>query len=175
MIELNEENLNKYIDGELSDAERAELEKKINASKEFSSKFKIMTSVDKQLRHMEAESPSPLFTQNVMSKLKGRTSFSKAQNRFIIFIGGFITLLCLGVTYYVIKIALNMTGDAVFNIPDLSSYWDNFSSQLTSFFRSIALPKYFTFIGSLASFVILISGYFFFESFKNYKKLTKQL
>ena len=82
---IDDDILNRYLDGELNDDEVKELEKALKSSPELSRKMNLLKVVDISLRNSAPESPSQGFTSAVMEKLR-KKSHSKSQNYFFYFI-----------------------------------------------------------------------------------------
>ena len=70
MIELNDDLLNRYIDGELNIELMNQITLKLESSPEDMKKYKLLLSVHNGLRKITAEEISPGFTANLMLKIQ---------------------------------------------------------------------------------------------------------
>src|SRR5512134_3434773 len=96
MIELNEETLNKYIDGELEPGELLKISELLKESPEARMRLAALRAVHIGLKEMKEYFPSERFTSLLMSKLYVKSR--KGQKVFIYSISGFFILLSLIVT-----------------------------------------------------------------------------
>jgi anti-sigma factor RsiW len=101
MIEMNDEYLNRFIDGDLNEEESAEFKKVLSSDPEMKRKYRMMLMLDKKLRSLKTPEPSPDFTAAMMSRLRKKPSHYKGQNLFIFSVTGFMTLVILGLTIYI--------------------------------------------------------------------------
>lgn len=169
MIQLNDEILNKYIDGELDSSELLHVKELLSKSSEDRKRVAALLEVHKGLSKMKTETVKENFTEKVMSKLYSHNKALKEQKNFllaILTIGGSIIAFIIG---WVIFSAINQTQS--------SNASADYSQQIVSFFRHIGIgilqlftPKGMSIIGSIISLGILISGYFFFENLKSQKQ-----
>ena len=169
MIQLNDEILNKYIDGELDSATLLQVKELLSNSPEYRKRLSALMEVHKELKKIKVEAVNEKFTEMVMRKLNSRKKAMREQRNFLFIvlgIGGAIMAFVLGL---VIFSAVTQT--------DGSNVSADYSQQVVSFFRHIAVgvlqlftPKGMSIIGSIISLGILISGYFFFENLKSQKQ-----
>lgn len=172
MIELTDEILNKYIDGELNAAEVIEVKNLLNNSDDARKRLYALQLVDRELRNYPLKNTTSDFTSVLMKKIMRKPEV-KGQKYFIFSVSSIFVLVSLGIigyiTSYILSAGENSTGESnsVHNLVYISE-------QLV-----IAIRKFFTagnvsVIGFIFSFAIIISAYFFFDSHKQAKaKLTK--
>jgi hypothetical protein len=168
MSRLDDEILNKYIDGELEADEFDKVSKILSSSVEDNRRFLALQRVHDELRNAEVPELSPKFTAAVMSKIKGKAKLRKKDRAFAVTLGVVFVGACLFIIGFVL---FNLPGGqsaGASSGTDLKIYVNAFTRILESF------SKFFTstnisIIGSIISFGLLISGYFFFESIKHTK------
>lgn len=168
MIELNDEILNKYIDGELEKDLVLQIKIKLESSPKDMLKYKYLLTVHNELKRIPVDEVSLSFTSNLMLKVKRNLKYKREQNFFIVSVLSLFFLICIGIIGYLLA-------NYIFNVPQSSSdVFSQFSVQSENF---ITLLKNFfskgniSIIGSIFSFILLISGYFFYESMKNSKHI----
>lgn len=105
-----EEQLWSYIDGFCNDAEKAEIEAKLETNENFKQLYHQLLEVNEQLQmHLEIDEPSMSFTRNVMDKVQQEIApvklKTKVDSRIIYAIGGFFSVTLLGILVYAIATA----------------------------------------------------------------------
>jgi hypothetical protein len=167
MIKLDEDILNKYIDGELDSSLAQQIKIQLESSLEDMNKYKALLFVHSELRGLPVEEISPNFTANLMLKIQRSLKSKKEQNLFVISILSFFFLISLGIIGYLLAnyifTAEPGSSDAITQLTQRS---EDFVTLLRNFFSKGNV----SIIGSIFSFVILISGYFFYESVKHSKQ-----
>ncbi len=166
---INDDILNRYLDGELGSDELNELERLLNSSPEIRKRMDALRSVDLALKNIEEESPSAGFTSSVMAKLTGKSSLSRSQNYLFVFVAGIMGILSLAVSGYFLVKTLNAAGESSSQAPDFSAYLNSFISTLINITSKIDLSM----IGAFISLILIITGYFFFENLKHLKKYSR--
>jgi len=168
MMNITDELLNKYLDGELNNQETAEVNSALSTSEEFRKRYNALRLVHDKLSKMEVEQVSSGFTSKLMGRLPHRVTVPRSQKYFIASISFVIVVICLGIIAY-------LTSIVAASIPEQSSSTgalnnlDNFIAVFISAMEKLFRGKNLSIIGSVFSFGILISGYFFFE----YQKKAK--
>ncbi len=164
MIQITDEILNKYIDGELSKTESAEVEKQIQFSKEIRDQFNALKFVHSQLKNIKEDEVADNFTLLTMARINRQVKTKRSDSKFIGFIFSTILVFCLGIIGYV--------SYTIFNIASRSSANRNFGNygkllnEFLSILQNIFSPQNIPLTGSVVSLVIIITAYFFFESRK---------
>lgn len=165
MMEINEEMLNRFLDGDLSDAEREEVLRAVKYSPEIKKKFESLKQAHELFASLKADEVSPGFSSFIMSRLNAQRLRARQQKRFLTLIISFFGILILSITgfllYNVVVTASNST-DTISSINTLSNYVKDISNFLFS-------KNGTTIIGSALSFIMLVSGYFLFEYQKKIK------
>lgn len=172
MMEITDELLNKYIDGELSASEVKELNEILMKSVETRKKLRALQLVHNELMNMPVRETSSEFTSLLMKKIIRRPEH-KGQKYFIFSVSSFFVLISLTIigylTSYILTIGTNTTENKnSFNT--LVFYLESLVHGIKSVFSTGNV----SIIGFIFSFGIIISAYFFFDSHKQVKaKLDK--
>lgn len=170
MIQIMDEILNKYLDGELNREEAEQVKSELRTSEELQRKFNALKLVHDSLSLMKEEELSFGFTDNLMKQIaRKRFAIPKQQKYFIVSIATFITLLCLVIFGFaisaIISSAPSSIGESKSVLDSVSNLTDGLVKTLKHLFSGAGL----SIIGSIFSIVVLISGYFFFEMQKRAK------
>lgn len=167
MIELNDDLLNKYIDGELSWEMMNQVRDRLDSSVNDMKNYKTLLSIHNELQKMPAEETSKDFTPNLMLKLQRSMKLRRGQNFFVITVLSILLLFCLGIIGYLLAgYIFTVKGDSSDIFTQITSQSENFTTFLKEFFSKGNI----SIIGSVFSFILLISGYFFYESLKHSKQ-----
>lgn len=116
-----EEQLWNYIDGNCTFAEKIEIEAKIKANLQYSTTYKELLLVNKELSNLDFEEPSMSFTRNVMEQvnleLRPAALKTKVDNRIIYSISAIFILSIVAIFGYVVATA---DLSSKFNLPQLN-------------------------------------------------------
>ncbi|HEY6437755.1 MAG TPA: hypothetical protein VIY47_14285 [Ignavibacteriaceae bacterium] len=169
MIQITNEILNQYLDGDLNRQEAEQVKSALRNSEELQRKFNALKLVHDKLSVLEEDEVSPGFTDKLMKQIVKRSAVPKQQKYFIASVATFITLLCLVIFGFSISAMISATSSS---IGDSKSVFDSVSGLSAGFVKT--LQQLFSgaglsIIGSIFSIVVLISGYFFFEMQKRAK------
>src|ERR1035437_325401 len=166
MNTINDEMLNKYLDGELSKDESAEVEKIVNGSPALKQQLIALKEVDRSLRNMPVPEISFDVTSVIMQRIKWIEKLKKDQKRFIVVISSVFITLCFAIVLFVgFEIIKNYKPDSSKTIIDTVKYAETLSGFITSFMNNTNM----TILGGIFSFGLLISAYFFFDYSKVFK------
>ena len=168
MMNITDEILNKYLDGELSKQETAEVNSALSTSEEIRKRYNALRLVHEQLSKMEVENVSAGFTVKLMRRLPHKIKVPRQQKYFFAAISFVIIIICLGIVGYVTA-AIVSSFPAQTSSSNFIDSFNNFSSVFVSEMERLFKGRSLSIIGSVFSFGILISGYFFFE----YQKKAK--
>ena len=83
MDEINDDILNKYLDGELSSNEMLSIEKAINISEDIRKRYNALKTVHHKLQLMKEDETSEDFVSLVMSKISRKPDWFRKQNYFL--------------------------------------------------------------------------------------------
>ena len=102
MKNINDELLNKYLDGELNQEEKDLVKISIESSLEVKKRYEALLKAHNLLNSIEEESPSIDFTKLVMKKLGRKSAIAQQQKYFLLSILSLLGLIILGITGYVL-------------------------------------------------------------------------
>lgn len=168
MDEINDDILNKYLDGELNSTEKLKIEKAINISEDIRKRYHALKTVHHNLQMIKADETSADFVSLVMSKINRKPDWFRKQNYFLaamymLFIGASLTLISY-VTYGILNSGRSSSSSTTL-FENTTLFLENFVSLIKDFLKGTNLSV----IGSILAFLVIISGYMFFEFFKNTK------
>jgi hypothetical protein len=167
MIELNDNILNKYIDDELDSSLAQQIKIQLESSPEDMNKYKALLFIHNELRRLPVDDVSPNFTANLMLKIQRSLKSKKEQNLFVISILSFFFLISLGIIGYLLA---NYIFTAEPGSSDAITQLTQRSEEFVTLLRNFFSKGNISIIGSIFSFVLLISGYFFYESVRHSKQ-----
>jgi len=161
MIEITDEILNRYIDGELTSSELEEFKEKLRNSEDAMKRLNALMLVHNELKKYPLKEPSLEFTSQLMKKIM-RKPEQKGQKYFIFSISSFIILICVLIVSYIASYIVSGTPASENNdtLGIFISYLQKFVHSISSVFSKGNV----SIIGIIFSFVIFITAYFFFDS-----------
>ena len=165
---LSDEILNKYLDGELDKNQSAEIEEILNKSENDRKRFSALKLIHKELSLVQEDKVSVDFTNNVMARVNKKFALPKQQNYFIISIASILVLFSLGIVAYVVTAIISSSAPQTESL-QITETVNRFGNGLILELKKLFSGKNLSIIGSVFSFGILISGYFFFEQQKRRK------
>ena len=174
MNRLSDEILNKYIDGELDFETLNEVKKILKESGPDRKNLKALLKVHDELKRIKVFEVSENFTLNVMRKIAVKFKPKKADKYFILSISSFFIMLSLAIIGVAIALIVNTPSETSSSeqiLGFLASSLDSFSL----FIRKIFSGSGISIFGSIISFGILITAYFFFEGQKHIKEMQNKL
>jgi anti-sigma factor RsiW len=169
MIQITDEILNKYLDGELNRIETEQVKLALRDSEELQRKFYVLKLVHDNLSAVKEDVLSEDFTEKLMKQIVRKSSAAKEQKYFIASIVTFITLLCLVIFGFSISAMISATSSSAENSQSVLDSVSGVSEGLVKILQHLFSGAGLSIIGSIFSLIILISGYFFFEMQKRSK------
>ncbi len=166
MIELSDDLLNKYIDGELDKSIMNQVKIKLESSAKDMMNYKALLSIHNELKIMSPEVVSPNFTSTLMLRVQRSLKSKKEQNFFIVLVLSLFFLICLGIIGYVLANYIFTAESSSGMFTEISVHPENLITLLRNFFSKGNI----SIIGSIFSFILLITGYFFYDSIKQAKQ-----
>ncbi len=173
MIELTDEILNRYIDGELTLAEVKEFEEKLKNSEDAVKRLNALMLVHNELKKYPVMETSSGFTSILMKKII-RKPEHKGQKYFIFSISSIIILICILIISYLASYIITSGTPSPGNndsVEVVISYLQNFIHNISTVFSKGNV----SIIGIIFSFVIFITAYFFFDSSRHTKTRLDKL
>jgi hypothetical protein len=172
MIELTDEILNRFIDGELSPSEIKDINEVLKNSEDARKRMYALQLVHKELKKYPVRETSSEFTSLLMKKII-RKRERKGQKFFIFSVSSFFVLISLAIIGYLTSYIISSqaaTTESGKSVNMLVSLIESLVHGIKTIFSSGNV----SIIGFIFSFVIIISAYFFFDSHKQAKaKLNK--
>ena len=165
MIEVTDDLLNKFIEGELDSDSVKEITDAVNKNEELRIRLNALQKVHEELKKIKIKETRSDFTSLIMSKITKPLNFKKSDKAFILSISsilGIFSLAIVGITVYYAVMSLGKTGTETSLFQTLFSYSKNLSNIISGIFSKGSISV----IGSIFSFILIITGYFFFESRK---------
>jgi|GEM_PF-569376 len=170
MIQITDEILNKYLDGELSREEAEQVKSGLSTSEELQKKYNALKLIHEKLFDMKEDEVSPAFTDKIMNQIVSRKfAIPKQQKYFIVSIATFITLLCLVIFGFVISAIISSAPSSIGESKSVLDSVSNLTDGLVTTLKHLFSGSGLSIIGSIFSLLIIISGYFFFEMQKRAK------
>jgi len=130
-------------------------------------KYNELLLIHNELRKIPAEEVSPNFTANIILKVQKSFKSKREQNFFIVSVLSLFFLICVGIIGYLIT---NYIFSAEPNSSDVVTQFTERSKDLISILKDFFSKGNISIIGSVFSFILLISGYFFYDSLKQSKQ-----
>lgn len=171
MTNLSDEILNRYLDGELSQTEKEEVQKILLSDDHSQKRFNALKLVHDKLSKMEEDKVSDGFTEKLLNRLGKKYKAPVRQKWFFISIFVLISSLSLIVLVFIIgKILAAVPSPQESSLPveTIGKLSEGLIVQLKNIFSGKSL----SIIGSIISLGIMISGYFFFEHQKKTKAIV---
>jgi len=170
MIQITDELLNKYLDGELSREEAEKVKSGLRTSEELQRKYNALKLVHEKLFDLKEYEVSSAFTDTLMKQIvRKKFAIPKQQKYFIVSIATFITLLCLVIFGFVISAIISSAPSSIGESKSVLDSVGNLSDGLVKILQHLFSGKGLSIIGSIFSLLIIVSGYFFFEMQKRAK------
>lgn len=164
MININDEMLNQFLDNQLSGDENEIVKNAIANSSELKRKYDTLISTDKLLRNIENDSTSLDFTKKVLQRINNQKNRAKQQKYFLFTILSILGIITLGVVGFIFVQIIPSSGTESNHI--ITEY----SQNMGDYFSNIFGKKNISIFGSILSFIMLVSAYFFYEYQKQSKK-----
>ena len=169
MIQITDEILNKYLDGELNREEVEQVKSALHNSEDFQKKFNVLKIVHDNLSIVKEDELSPGFTDKLMKQILKGSAVPKQQKYFIVSVATFLTLLCLVIFGFSISAMISATSSSIGDSKSVFESIPNIGDALVKILKHLFTGTGLSIIGSVFSIVVLISGYFFFEMQKRSK------
>lgn len=169
MIQITDEILNRYLDGELNREETEMVNTALSNSEELQRKFNALKLVHDNLSIFREDEVSLGFTQKLMNQIKTKSKVPKQQKYFITTVVAFIIILCLVIFGFSISAMISATSSSIGDSKSVFDSVSGLSEGLVKTLQQLFSGAGLSIIGSIFSIIVLISGYFFFEMQKRTK------
>jgi len=155
MIELNDDLLNRYIDGELNTGIMQEVKEKLESSVQDMKRYKVLLLVHNGLQRLPVEEVFPNFTQTLMKRVQRSIKSKKEQNFFIVSVLSLFLLIAIGIIGYLLA---NYIFTAEPGSSGTFTHFTQRSEDFVTLLRNFFSKGNISIIGSIFSFILLISG-----------------
>ncbi|MGA7723082.1 MAG: hypothetical protein WCA84_18085 [Ignavibacteriaceae bacterium] len=174
MILLNDEILNKYIDGELDKVTLSEVREQLKNSEAARFKLSMMQRVHSELGMLDSFEVSNNFTSLIMSQLQKKVKVVRKDRFFVFSISSVFLIIILSIISYLVIVSINNAGSSAQNVEEINNYLNVITNVSTSM-KELMTPKNISIIGSILSFGIIITGYLFFENQRQARRNLSKL
>lgn len=158
-MNINNDILNCYLDGDLNPDEVNEVKKALESSLELQKEFDDLNRVHNILSRQKTDQTNNDFTSLVMLKIRKKSKSENEQKIFLITILSIFSIITLGIVGFVLYQILSTVPSSADSTNTISSL----GKSLNKFFSYMFSKNRLTLLGSILSFVMLISAYFLFE------------
>ncbi len=165
---LTDEILNEFLDGNLNEQKREEVEKLLASSENDRKRFSALKVIHDELSQLKEDETSKDFTQLVISKLGKKFELPRHQKYFIFIIASIFIFICVGIVVYVATTIISTSSPQTESTQVTETVYQ-LSNGLILELKQIFSSKNLSLIGLVLSLGIIISGYFFFENQKRNK------
>jgi hypothetical protein len=174
MIELNDEILNKYLDGELSEIELNEIRERLKSSEHDRLRLAMLQKVHSELGRLEALKLRDDFTSLVMSKVQKDVKFAHKDKFFMLSVFSVFFIIIAGILGYLLVLSIHSTGGSTQDVQNFNNYV-NYITDISGSIKRLMTPKNISVIGSILSFGVIISGYLFFDTQRQSRRNLSKL
>lgn len=172
MKKRTDELLNKYLDNELDSAELNEFTSMLENDENVVKGLKAMKAVEQSVKQIEFENAPADITSIVMRKIASAGSVKRSNWFFWVVVSVFLIAIA-AVTYYSVQqyqpspegIGAGKTVETV------KTFFGEQAKAVNSLLKGADIK----FIGTVLSLLILIAGYFIYETHRNFKNKLKSL
>lgn len=165
MKNINDDLLNRFLDNELSSEEKNLVKNEIDKSGSLKKRYETLLITHRLLKNIQPESTSLDFGKMVMHKISKRGVVEYQQKRLLLIILSFLGVIILGIVAYLFY--------QIFSTIQLSNTNDTisiYSNTIRDYFSVIFGKKNMSVLGTVLSFIMLVSGYFLYDYRKHSKK-----
>ena len=165
MSDINDEILNRYLDNELSIEEKNFVKSDIEKSSVLKKRYEALLITHSLLKNIQPESTSIDFSKIVMQKIAKRGIIESQQKRFLLIILSFLGVVILGIVGYVFYQIFS-----TIQLSDSNETITTYSNTIGDYFTQLFGKKNLSVLGSVLSFIMLVSGYFLYNYQRHLKK-----
>jgi len=164
---LSDEILNEYLDGELDEQKRKEVEGVLRKSESDRKSFNALKLIHGNLSSITEFKPAGDFTFKVMNGIGNKFVLPRPQNYFVLSVASVLIFICVAVIAYIVAAIISSAPPQSETI-QITETVNKLSDGLINELKKLFSGKNLSIIGSIFSLGIMISGYFFFDdSFVN--------
>ena len=167
---LSDKILNKYLDGELDDQKRKEVEEVLSKSEPDRKTFNTLKLIHSHLSAITEFKPASEITDNVMNKIRHKFVLPRRQNYFVVSVVSVFISICVAIIAYMV-VAIISSAPPQSDTIQITETVNQLSNGFIYELKRLISGKNLSIIGSIFSLGIMISGYFFFEHQKKTKTI----
>ncbi|MCB9210217.1 MAG: hypothetical protein H6609_12645 [Ignavibacteriales bacterium] len=164
--------INRFIDNEVTSNELNEIDNLLLENEEFKVNFKTHKYVHENLYDLPIYSAPETVTENIMSKILSKITVKYKKSYFFRVIVTSILLMIITSLFLFFSYLGKL--DFVQQTSNPVEVVSNYTKPFFIYMYKIFASEVFRTVSGIAGFVILLSFYFTFNSFKNFKDKLKQ-
>ena len=165
---LSDELLNNYLDGELDEQKRKEVEEILRKSDSDRKTFNALKLIHSNLSSFTEFKPSRDLTFKVMNSIGKKFVLPRRQNYFVLSVASVLIFICVAIVAYIVTAIISSAPPQSETI-QITETVNQLSDGLINQLKKLFSGKNLSIIGFIFSLGIMISGYFFFEHQKRTK------
>jgi predicted anti-sigma-YlaC factor YlaD len=168
MKQISDEMLNNYLDGDLDNNEKKEIEELLKNSERDRTRFQSLMLVHRELSNINEYNVSPNFTSLIMAKLSNMAKYRKSDRNFILSIISVFIVPCFAIIVYM---SLNIFKSNIGRTqnPGINEYI-TFTQHILGYLKIFFTSQNIFITGSILSVVMLITAYFMYEGHRSLKQ-----
>ena len=171
-MKLTDEILNRYIDDELSTEELKQFNELLNQDEDAVNKLRSLKYVNSTLKEFEPDKAPANITARVMSKLGAISKAAKQTKVFFNVVLSAFSVVTVSVVVYLLSL-IKFAGNSSSFIDGVFNDAEKVISEITSLLSNLINSEGVVFMGIFLTAVLLVTGYFVFESHKKFKDELK--
>jgi len=165
MKNINDDLLNRLIDDELSNEEKNFVLSELGNSPDLKKRYDALLKTHSLLKNIQPDIVSIDFSKMIMQKISKRGIIEAQQKRFLVFVLSLLGIIILGIVGYFFYQIINSIQFSGANQTIIT-----YSNTIGDYFSALFGKKNLSILGSVLSFIMLISGYFLYDYQKHTKK-----
>ncbi len=165
---LTNEILNDYLDDNLDEQKRVEVEKILASSKSDRQNFKLLKFIHDELSQLKEDKTSEDFTQKVVTQLSKKFELPRNQKYFVFVMASIFIFIAVSIVAYIATSIISASPPQTESL-QVTETVHQLSNGLIYELKNLFNSKNLSLIGLIFSLGIVISGYFFFENQKRNK------
>jgi hypothetical protein len=165
MKNINDDLLNRFLDNELSSEEKNLVKNEIEKSDSLKKRYEALLITHSLLKNIQPDSTSLDFGKMVMQKISKRGVVESQQKKLLLLVVSFLGVIILGIVGYLFYQIFN-----TIHLSETNNAISTYSNTIRDYFSVLFGKKNLSVLGSVLSFIMLVSGYFLYDYRKHSKK-----
>jgi len=164
-MKVTDEILNRFIDGELNSEELKEFKDELNNSRDVQIRLRALQAASVIFKNIIEESPTVDFTSKLMLSLHKKFKARKRDSIFIASVASIFVVISLLIIGYILAQIISAAGPNSSFQPGLqvADIFEKIAQTFVSKFSSSSV----SIVGTIISFGVIVSGYFYFDFLKS--------